>query len=142
MFNLDSSPVIKRFANRNNVVISAKIGETVNISCYFDPRLMQQASFSSFKRKRSNYLDQTLYRTTRQPHVGSDVFDNFKYNDVPIESFPLKYEVVNEKIGTDIKQLQSPPISYEIDWFFLDNQGRMNIIRYRIYTNRNESSYS
>ncbi len=90
---------------------------------------MQQASFSNFKRKRSNYYDQTLYRTTESPYIRSDISNDFKYNHIPADSFPLKYQVVNEKPEQDKKELNPPPISYEIDWFFLDNQGKMNIIR-------------
>lgn len=105
----EASPANKRYTEHpaNNVVIKAEIGQTVNISCYFD----NEGQVTS-KRRRSHAFKRSSSGHNR--HI-------FKSVDYSSHNYGSDGGDADEQIN---------PNSYEVDWFFLDNQGRMNIISY------------
>lgn len=113
---LEASPTNKRYAEhsatkQNNVVIKAEIGQTVNISCYFDSELFGgQQQQGNNKRRRSH-----VFKRSSNGH-NRHIFKSVDYSGHTHGSGGSAN--ADEQIN-----------SYEIDWFFLDNQGRMNIIR-------------
>lgn len=112
---------IKKLAT-GNVVVQAQIGQTVNISCYFDPsinffpqnNINEQIASSQFKNKRNNKRTNSYYHKASGTQQQQNVFKSVKFTDIDHE---------------DVEPNENK-IDYEIDWFFLDNQGRMNIISY------------
>ena len=115
---------MKRHSNRHDIVIKAQIGETVNISCYFDPTMISSEQMNRFNRrfKKKRYVEKLAqspseYRTSTSQFPIENVFRSMEAN-------------TNHQRNTNIdEEANLQENSYEIDWFFLDNKGRMNIIR-------------
>jgi hypothetical protein len=166
------------FVQRNNAIIYAKSGETVNISCSFDPNLVaannnklrnaiinsdSDANAYNYKNKRKKRRKRHNKRDTSKRH---QIFSGYSYNsdqhlngivnkpgndqlDYTIEEtdFPsMQLKNQNNFDLTDNLDDESTSIftfnennnydksistdnKYEIDWYFLDRKGHMNIIR-------------
>lgn len=169
----------------NNIVIHAQVGDYVNISCWFDPKVVMRANyqlddskqtsggdddddhdfsmpFGSFglKRRRrrladNNDDDQQLVKTNKHHHVRHrhhkghsrrqiETRLNRKPNNEPFlansritetpkdaddeEASPKEDENHPEVKSYNVESSTSNG-KYEVDWFFLDKHGRMNIIR-------------
>ncbi len=116
----------------NNIVVRAQIGEHINISCYFDPNLinmMNQAGQVAPKLYNKNERLYQLKKRQLNQETTKKYADNNNSNRI--------FKSANLNTETDESSLITidggdEPVSdgkYEIDWYFLDNQGRMNIIR-------------
>ena len=173
--NIESLPIKRRSlwsnsheeepggASNENVVIYAQVGDTVNISCRFDPKLFAMAaanrrggsssvrtnnndlSYYMYKRKRRSETrshhrrrhDTTLYEKFVKQHHNkpSSVHNKHQVDDhngdASYQLRPMNDENLNDDDSIDLNEMpQVPLVNNEIDWYFSDNRGRMNIISY------------
>jgi hypothetical protein len=181
---------------RNNQIIYAKLGESINISCWFDPALFntnlnkyQGSGYSSysgldsanggvntnynlFKLKRRRFAKNGHLKTSssspsiivvnRGNHMHRKVhhFNSKKsldyisganneenaYFKASSSSQNNQLNSLNEEneetlansISNDNMDNENSMIKYELDWYFLDRQGRMNIISYGNRTSKDK----
>ena len=175
----------------NNIVIHAQVGDFVNISCWFDPKVVMRANYELDDRKQKNGQDDDddhefslpvgsfgLKRRRRRQANNDDedqAMTKTKHHHVrhrhhskshsrrqaetrlnrkPANTEPF---LANSRIAANQKEPEDEEASlvlpkdeehpevksynvessmgspfngkYEVDWFFLDKHGRMNIIR-------------
>ena len=124
-------------SNIKNIVVRAQIGEHINISCYFDPNLIDMMNKAGQVAPKMYNKNERLYQlkkrqlnqeTTKKyiDNNSNKIFNSANLNTETDES------VRENSLITLDGGLNDEPVldgKYEIDWYFLDNQGRMNIIR-------------
>ena len=165
---LGSYSALRRNPNRNNQIIYAKLGDTINITCWFDPKLFNTNGYvnnlnsiqqDKRKRRRSPHLNinqnknhsrrKSISKSSLSPVVlvnnnnnnhkhhheksrhSKKSLDYYSTNENKQDNyFKQSISYNNDNDLQDSNDLNTDIVKYELDWYFLDRQGRMNIISY------------
>jgi len=106
--------------SRLNQVIYVELGQTVNISCGFDTNINKRSLadklnsniYNRETRKRKHRMHKKSLHQPKSSNLYSESGDLFNANEY------------------DSTVRDSSFLRYELDWYYLDKQGRMNIISY------------
>jgi hypothetical protein len=112
-----------------NQIIYVELGQTVNISCGFDSSVNKRNLADKFssnffnrdtRRRRHRMHKKSLHLSKSSNHHYSESGDLFNANEY------------------DSAVQDNNLLRYELDWYYLDKQGRMNIISYGNRTTKNK----
>lgn len=110
-------------------IIYTKIGETINISCVFDSKWANNGQLDTDMQNFPNNVDHSI--STYQFNYDDDIEEYKKRRRKRFTRSIRSLEALNFDAFESNSGVEpfSTVNTYELDWYFLDKKGRLNIVR-------------